>query len=153
MYGIIHDTVHIYGTMTWYWLMTWHWPMRCHDPIGLKFLCTIDRWCGSLLVDRKLCVWYIHIPGIICNQTASLFKQPHCSYRITIQTTYCWHAAPSWAFKLFLIRWPWFTQYIYKKRVSPPLIWHPWIHFLVQFSVIPFSSCIFTYFNKFSFWP
>ena len=75
-------------TMTWHWSMTWHWPMKYHDPIRLKFLCTIDRWRGSMLVDWKSCIRYMHIHRIIYNQTALLFKPPHCSYSVTIQTAW-----------------------------------------------------------------
>ena len=76
-------TVHTYGMMTWHWPITWHWPMRCYDPIELKFLCTVDRWRSSMLVDQKSCVRYMHIHMINYNQSASLFKPRG-------QTTYCW---------------------------------------------------------------
>ena len=106
--------------------MMWHWLMRCHDPFGLKFLCTIDRWRDNILVDQKSCVRYMHIHRIIYNQTKSLFKLPHCSNLVTVQTA--WSncilltddVAQSWASKLFLIQWSWFTQCIYKKRASRP---------------------------------
>ena len=74
MYDIVHVTVHIYETMMWHWPMMWHWLMRCHDSIALKFLCTVDRWRGSMLVDQKSCVRYMHLHRIIYNQTVSLFK-------------------------------------------------------------------------------
>ena len=40
-------------------LMSWRWPMMCSDPIGLKWLCWVDRWRGSMSVDQKKCVQYI----------------------------------------------------------------------------------------------
>ena len=95
MYGTIHmyGTVHIDGSMTWYWPMMWHWLMRCHDPVGLKFLCTVDRWHGSILVDQKSRIRYMHIHRIIFNQTVSLFKP--CGQTVLLfkprgQTAYCW---------------------------------------------------------------
>ena len=86
---------------------------------------------------------------IIVNQTALLFirVKPHYyssgSNRVTVHSgqtmllfirvkpCYCSSAwsnrglltddvAQSWASKLFLIRWPWFTPCIYKKGASPP---------------------------------
>ena len=130
MYGIVHvtvyNTIYIYETMTWHWLMMWHWLMRCHDFIGLKFLCTVDWWRGSILVDQKSRVRYIHVHRIIFNQTASLFKLVDCSNRV-VKPGHCSNrvlltddVAQSWASKLFLIRWPWFTQCIYKKEAFPP---------------------------------
>ena len=132
--------------------MMWHWLMRCHDPVVLKFLCTIDRWHGSISVDQKSHVRYMQHTGLFST------KPHHCSSRLTIQTTWsnrvtvqtAWSnrvlltddVAQSWASKLFLIRWPWFTQCMYKKGASP-LIWHLWIHFWTPFSVIPSPSCIF----------
>ena len=81
VYVTVHSTVHIDGLMTWHWPMMWHWLMRCHDPIGLKFLCTVDRWRGSISVDKKSHVRYMQ-HRIIFNQTASLFtrvKPCYCS--------------------------------------------------------------------------
>ena len=145
MYGTVHDTVHIDGSMTWHWPMMWHWLMRCHDPVGLKFLCTVDRWRGSISVDEKSRVRYMHHTGLFST------KPRHCSTQV--KPCYCSSAwsnrvlltddvAQSWASKLFLIRLPRFTQCIYKKGASP-LIWYLWIHFWTLFSVIPSPSCIF----------
>ena len=140
MYDTVHatvlDTVHTYGMMTWHWPMMWHWLMRCYDSVGLNFLGTVDRWRGSILVDQKSRIRYMHIHRIIFNQTASLFKPRHYSNRVTIQTAWsnrvtiqtAWSnrvlltddVAQSWASEMFLIQWPWFTQYIYKKGALPP---------------------------------
>ena len=71
IYNTVHDNVHgiiqIYDMLTWHWLMTWHrlmiwqhsfrrmmwywlmswrWSMMCRDPIGLKWLCRVNRWRG-----------------------------------------------------------------------------------------------------------
>ena len=126
----VYGTVHIDGSMTWHWSMMWHWLMRCHDPVGLKFLCTVDWWCGSMLVDQKLRVRYMQHMGLFST------KPRYCSNRVTVQTAWsnrvtfqtAWSnrvlltddVAQSWASKLFLIRWPWFTQCIYKKGASLP---------------------------------
>ena len=47
---------HLFGRMMWYWLLMWYWPIMCHDSIGLKCLCGVDRWRGTMLVDRKMCI-------------------------------------------------------------------------------------------------
>ena len=123
IYITVHDTVHIDGSMIWHGSMTWHGPMRCHNPVGLKFLCTIDRWRGSISVDEKSRVRYMHHTGLFST------KPRYCSTRV--KPCYCSSAwsnrglltddvAQSWASKLFLIRWPWFTPCIYKKGASPP---------------------------------
>ena len=156
VYVTVHDTVHIDGSMMWHWPMMWHWLMRCHNPIGLKFLCTVDQWRG---MDQKSRVRYMHYTGLFST------KPRHCSIRV--KPCYCsptWSnrvlltddVVQSWASKLFLIRWPWFTQCIYKNGASPlPLIGYLWIHFWTPFSVISSPSCIFyvfsMYFNKFPF--
>ena len=118
MYGTVHVTVHdivyIYGMITWHWPMMWHWLMMCHDLVGLKFLCTVDRWRGSISVDEK-----------------SRIRCMHHTWLFSIKPCYCSSAwsncglltddvTQSWVSKLFLIWWPWFTQCIYKKGVSPP---------------------------------
>lgn len=127
VYVTVHGIVHIDGSMTWYWPMMWHWLMRCHDPVGLKFLCTVDWWRGSISVDQKSRIRYMHYTGLFST------KPRHCSpgsNRVTVhprgQTAYCSRVlltddvAKSWESKLFLIRWPQFTQCIYKKGASPP---------------------------------
>ena len=86
----VYDTIHIDGSMTWYWPMMWHWLMRCHDSIGLKFLYNVDRWRGSISVDKKLCVRYMHIHKITYKQTASLFKLCHCSNCVVKPRTIDW---------------------------------------------------------------
>ena len=123
MYGTVHvtvhDTVHIDGSMTWHWPMMWHWLMRCHDPIGLKFLCTVDWWRGSIWVDQKSHVRYMHYTRLFSTKPrhcSSWVKLCYRSNRIMLTND----VAHSWASKLFLIRWPWFTQCIYKKGASPP---------------------------------
>ena len=101
----------------------WHWLMRCHDPVGLKFLCTVDRWRGSISVDKKSHVRYM--------QHTELFSTKPRHYSTRVKLCYCSPAwsnrvlltndvAQSWASKLFLIQWPWFTPCIYKKGASPP---------------------------------
>ena len=119
----VHDIVHTYGTMTWHWLMRCHdshvrycpcyCPWYCshirNDDVALtddmaltdevswfywtKFIYTIDWWRGSMLVDQKSHVRYMHIHRIIFNKTASLFKSVDCSNRMVKpygQTAYCW---------------------------------------------------------------
>ena len=121
MYGIVyvtvHDTVHIDETMMW------HWLMRCHDPVGLKFLCIIDgdvaayQWTKNLAYGTCITHDYFQ-PNRVTVQAGS--------NHVTLQTG--WSncilliddVAQSWASKLFLIRWPWFTPCIYKKGASPP---------------------------------
>ena len=120
--------------------MMWHWLMRCHNSIRLKFLCTVDQWRGSMSVDQKSCVRYMHIHGIIYNQITSLFKPHDYSNRVVKPCHYSnrvvkpchysnyvvkprivdWWRGTILTSKMFLIRWPWFTQCIYKKGVSPP---------------------------------
>ena len=81
VYVTVHDTVHIDGSMMW------HWLMRCHDPVGLKFLCTVDRWRGSISVDQKSRVRYMHYTGLFST------KPRHYSNRVVKprgQTAYCW---------------------------------------------------------------
>ncbi|GAY65513.1 hypothetical protein CUMW_241710 [Citrus unshiu] len=60
VYVTVHDTVHIEGSMMW------HSLMRCHDPVGLKFLCTVDDDVAAYQWTKNL--------AIIFNQTTSLFN-------------------------------------------------------------------------------
>ena len=89
-------------------------------------------WRGSISVDEKSRVRCMHHTGLFST------KPRYCSSgsnRVTVQSRvkpcYCSSAwsnrglltddvAQSWASKLFLIRWPWFTPCIYKKGASPP---------------------------------
>ena len=145
VYVTVHDTVHIDGSMMWHWLITWHWLMRCHDPVGLKFLYTVD---GDVAAYQWTKISHtVHASHrIIFNQTTLLFirvKLCYCSSVWSNRGLLTDDVAQFWASKLFLIRWPWFTPCIYKKGASPPLIWYLWIYFWDPFSVIPSPSCIF----------
>ena len=96
----------------------------------------VSRSCWTKLL--MYCWWsWQHISGrkisrtvhashrIIFNQTALLFirvKPCYCSSTWSNRVLLTDDAAQSWASKLFLIRWPWFTPCIYKKGASPPLI-------------------------------
>ena len=123
VYVTVHDTVHIDGMMTWHWSMMWHWQMRCHDPVGLKFLCTFDRWRGSISVDQKSHVRYMHYTGLFSTKPhhcSSRVKPCYCSNHVSNRVLLTDDVAQSWASKLFLTRWPWFTQCIYKKWAFPP---------------------------------
>ena len=158
MYGTVHETVHntvhIYDMMTWRWPMTWHqpmtwqnsiermmwhwllmwrwlmswrWPMICHDAIELKCWCDVDQWCGSMLVDQETCVWYMYYTKwqpwwcVLSNQ--NLPRGAILSVQIVLICGHDW--------------------IIVSKKGALPLIWHPWIHFLAPFSIIPSPSCIF----------
>ena len=96
-----------------------------------KFLCTVDRWCGSISVDKKLYVQYMYIHRIIFNQTASLFKPHHysncvvksCHYSNRVvkpRTIDWWRGAILSVQNIFNPMAMIYTQCIYKKGVSPP---------------------------------
>lgn len=135
VYGInyvtVHNTVHINGSMTWHWPMMWHWLMRCHDPVGLKFLCTVDgdvaayQWMKNLAYGTCITQDYFQLNRVTVHpsQTALLFirvKPCYCSSAWSNRGLLTDDVAQSRASKLFLIRWPWFTPCIYKKGASPP---------------------------------
>ena len=97
VYVTVHGTVHIDGLMTWHWSMMWHWLMMCHDPVGLKFLCIVDRWHGSISVDQKSRVQYTHYTGLFSTKPRHcsnyVVKPCYCSNRVVKprgQTAYCW---------------------------------------------------------------
>ena len=146
VYVIIHDTVHIDESMTWHWLMMWHWLMRCHDLVGLKFLCTIDRWRGNISVDQKSHVRYMHHTWLFSTKPrycSTQVKPCYCSSTWSNRILLTNDVAQSWAFKLFLIRWSWFTQCIYKNRASLPpnlISLNPFLGFIFcnSFSILYF---------------
>ena len=121
VYVTVHSTVHIDGLMTWHWPMMWHWLMRCHDPVGLKFLCTVDgdvaayQWMKNLAYGTCITQDYCQPNRVTVHpgQTVLLFIRSNRGLLTD-------DVAQSWASKLFLIRWPWFTPCIYKKGASPP---------------------------------
>ena len=124
MYSIVHDNVHIYGTMTWHWLMMWYWPMKCHDTIGLKFLSKIGqrRICG--VVSGPKIARPVHANTWNCLQSNRVTIQTAWSNRVVKPCHYSNRVlltddmAQSWASKMFLIWWQWFIQCIYKKGGS-----------------------------------
>ena len=122
VYVTVHDTIHIDGSMTWYWPMMWHWLMRCHDPVGLKFLCTVNgdvaayQWTKNLAYGIRITQDYFQPKPCYCSTwVKSCYYSSAWSYRVLLTDD----VAQSWASKLFLIRWPWFTPCIYKKGASP----------------------------------
>ena len=121
IYVTVHDIVHIDGSMMWHWPMIWHWLMRCHDPVGLKFLYIVDGDVAHIS-GRKISRTVHASHRIIFNQTPSLFtrvKPCYCSSTLSNRVLLTDDVVQSWASKLFLIRWPWFTPCIYKKGASP----------------------------------
>ena len=135
--------------MTWHWPMMWYWLMRCYDSVGLKFLCTVNRWRGSMLVDQKNRTYGT------CIYTGLFSTKPrHYSNRVTIQTVLLFKPRGQTAY-FWVMTW---CNLEYSKcflsddhdllNISikigpPPLIWKRWIYFLASFSVIPSPFCIF----------
>ena len=106
-----------------HWSMMWHWLMKCHDPVGLKFLCTVDWWRGSISVDQKSRVWYMHYIGLFSTKSrhcSSRVKPCYYSNRVVKPRTVDWWRGAILRVQIILIRWPWFTQCIYKRGSSPP---------------------------------
>ena len=113
VYVTVHDTVHIDGSMTW------HWLMRCHDPEN-SYVLLMVTW--QHISGRKISRTVYVSHRIIFNQIASLFtrvKPCYCSSTWSNRVLLTDDVAQSWASKLFLIRWPWFTPCIYKKGAPP----------------------------------
>ena len=104
----------------------------------------IDRWCGidwwgvtiplgKILMHCWSVTWQHvssgpknHAYGTCIYTWLFSTKPRHCSIRLTIQIAWSNRVlltddvAQSWASKLFLIRWPWFTPCIYKNEALPP---------------------------------
>ena len=58
-----------------------------------EFLCTVDWWRGSMLVDQTLRIRYMHIHMIIFNQTESLFKPVDYLNHVVPRTVDWWRGA------------------------------------------------------------
>lgn len=135
----VHDTVHIDGSMMWHWPMMWHWLMRCHDPVGLKFLCTVDgdvaayQWTKNLAYGTCITLDYFQPNRISVHpsQTVLLFihvvKPRTVDWRrgaiMSVQTVFN---------PMAMI----YSMYLQNGGLPPNLI------ALNPFSVIPSPSCI-----------